>query len=295
MTRSVANMDTPKFIGGIAEVADYYDGVILDLWGVVHDGVQPLPGTIGALEALRNAGKIIWLLSNAPRRSQLIVSHLEGMGISRRMYDGLLTSGEAAHALLRDHCLVNWGQRCYQIGRAPDDSLYQGLNIDMVDDIDRADFVLNSAFHPAGESPFEEELRAAAARRLPMLCPNPDKVVHVGHHLMCCPGTAAKRYEELGGAVVYRGKPHPEVYAQVLADMGLRRVLAVGDGMATDVAGAVGAGIDVALVMSGIHRVELATPGHIAAQQTAPDKNRLALLAKTHGFQPHYVINFFSW
>lgn len=295
MTTRAANMDMPKFISGIGQVADYYDGVILDLWGVVHDGVQPLPGTLGALEELRNAGKVIWLLSNAPRRSQLIVSHLEGMGISRRLYDGLLTSGEAAHALLRDHCLPNWGRRCYQIGRAPDDSLYQGLDIDMVDDLDQAHFILNSCFHPVGENPFEEMLVAAAARGLPMLCPNPDRVVHVGHHLMCCPGTAAKRYEELGGTVVYRGKPHPEVYTQILGDMGLHRVLAVGDGMATDIAGAVGVGIDATLVMSGIHRVELEAPIDFAAQQMAPDKNRLALLAKSHGFQPHYVINFFGW
>src|SRR4051812_28632152 len=146
MTKTkVSAPEPPKYINGLSEIIGLYDGFILDLWGVVHDGVAPFPETLPTLAALKKAKKKVWLLSNAPRRAYVIEEKLTEMGIARDMYDGLLTSGEACWQALREGLIEKWGRRCFHIGQlARDNSIYEGLELEIVDTPAKADFVLNT-------------------------------------------------------------------------------------------------------------------------------------------------------
>lgn len=276
----------PRSIRGLSEIGAGYDGLILDLWGVIHDGVAPLPAAIPALLALKKTGKKVWLLSNAPRRAYTVAAKMEEMGIAPGLYDGLLTSGEASWQALGDGLLERWGRRCLHIGRAADSSLYESLEIDLTRDPAAADFVLASGVEDFAD-PLEKYLpllRACLARGLPMLCANPDRVVHIEDKLVICAGTLAHFYEGQGGQVVSFGKPYRDVYRRCLQEMGpRRRVLAVGDSMLTDIAGATGAGLDSALVTSGIHREEFA-PG-----------SRVEEFLRQYPYRPTYILPQFAW
>lgn len=291
--KRAANMNAPQLLSGIETLAPYYDGFILDLWGVVHDGVKPLPYTLEALRQLRAAKRIVWLLSNAPRRAQVVAAQLAAMGIGEDLYDGVLTSGEATRMALQDKYLEKWGRRVFHLGPERDKSIFEGLDAEILSAPDGADFVLNSGIfdmHNDKAEKYIPVLEDCRAKNLPMICANPDKVVYVGDHLVLCPGTLAEMYEKMDGEVVYFGKPHRTVYSHVLGNMGVQKVLAIGDSMATDVAGAVGAGIDVALVMSGIHRNELCLPDGGFAGEGA-----LQAALKPYPVRPHYIMEHFSW
>lgn len=285
-------------LSGIASVIDRYDGVILDLWGVLHDGEQPYPGVPECLDRLRAAGKVICLLSNAPRRTGGVIAKLEGMGIGRERYHHVMTSGEAAYDALRDrddpwHAAL--GRRLYHIGPDRDMDVYEGLDYTLAASPDEADFVVNTGIVDFGESlsVYEPALQACRRRNLPMVCANPDLIVMVGEQMVICAGTLAQRYEELGGDVFWHGKPHAPVYDRCLSLMGIkdkRRILAVGDSLRTDVAGANAAGIDVALVTFGIHREELG-----GAWGEAVDPATLAAAAAASGHQPTYGLPSLRW
>lgn len=142
-------------LSGIAPVIDRYDGVILDLWGVLHDGERPYPGVPECLDRLRAAGKVICLLSNAPRRTGGVIAKLDGMGIGRDRYHHVMTSGEAAYDALRDrddpwHAAL--GRRLYHIGPDRDMDVYEGLDYTLAASPDEADFVVNTGIVDFGES-----------------------------------------------------------------------------------------------------------------------------------------------
>ena len=282
--------DTPKSINGLSEVFALYDGFILDLWGVVHDGVAPFPDTLIALAALKKTNKKVWLLSNAPRRVYMVAEKLSEMGITPDMYGGLLTSGEACWQALRSGLIEKWGRRCLHIGQlGRDSSLYEGLDIEVVTDPTQADFILNSGVEDFSDTAdkYQPLLKNCAARGLPMLCANPDKIVHFGDKLVVCAGTLADNYALMGGEIVYYGKPYRDVYSFCLQEMGTKRVLAVGDSMLTDIAGATGAGLDSVLVTSGIHREEFTSPNMESVNLTVFLANYL--------FKPSYLMKHFSW
>lgn len=298
MVARTHNSNMPQHLDGIGAVIDHYDGVILDLWGVVHNGVAPFSRTLATLEHLRDAGKTVWLLSNAPRRVSVVAAQLASMGIGVDLYTGLLTSGEASHDALKNELLSAWGERCYLMGQAYGEGLLEGLPCSAVDSVDDADFILATGVPGGTLAANINALARARARNLPMLCANPDRVVHVGDDLFLCPGTLAEHYEGCDGIVAWFGKPYAAVYEHVLARMPSRRVLAVGDGMATDVKGAVAAGIDVALVTAGIHRESLfgadAPAGEIASSLRVAE-NRLRGLTEAEGVKPSFVINGLAW
>lgn len=278
----------PKSINGLSEVFGLYDGFILDLWGVVHDGVAPFAGTLPALTALKKAKKRIWLLSNAPRRAYTVVEKLTQMGVTPELYDGILTSGEASRQALQDGLIAKWGRRCLHIGSTRDLSLFEELDVEIVKDPAQADFVLNSGVEAFSDTieKYRPLLQKCAEGNLPMLCANPDRVVHVEDALVICAGTLADTYAAFGGDVTYFGKPYRGVYRSCLQDLGTRRVLAVGDSMLTDIAGATGAGLDSVLVTSGIHREEF------AAEAEAPD---LQQFLANYPYRPNYIIKSFGW
>ena len=251
-----------QHLSGFAALAERYDGFILDLWGVIHDGVTPYPGAVDCLERLRAGKRRVVLLSNAPRRSTVAQAAMREMGIADDLYTDLLTSGEATWLALRDRrdpFIAGLGQRLYHLGPPRDRNVFEGLPFIDVADPESADFVVNTGPDEArsltdlGE--YEPALQIAAARGLPMICANPDLEVIRGGIVALCAGALAQRYEALGGRVRWIGKPDPAIYAPVLERLALpkARVLAVGDALRTDIAGAASVGIDSCWVLGGIH------------------------------------------
>jgi HAD superfamily hydrolase (TIGR01459 family) len=288
-----------ELVAGVAALAPRYDGFILDLWGVIHDGVAPLPGAIDCLSALNAAGKRIALLSNAPRRADDVVRRITAIGVPPGLYHAVMSSGEEAWQRLhrRDEPFYRaLGRRCLHLGSERDMEIRIGLDLDFIDDAETADFVLNTG--PAGWEDTVEDylpvLRAGLARDLPMVCANPDLVVQHGARLALCAGALAQYYETAGGRVRWHGKPYPSVYDTCLGLLRVadrRRVLAVGDSLRTDVAGAAASGLDCLFVTGGIHAAEFA-----AGSDGAPDRGRVAAaVAKAGAAPPVAVAQRFSW
>lgn len=275
-----------KFLDGFAEIAANYDGFILDLWGVVHDGVDPIAGAPECLRHIEAAGKRVVLLTNAPRRASAIVSQLRKMGIDDAHYDGVMSSGEAVHLMLQDRP-DDWyrsiGTKMFYIGPDRDLNVVAGLDIIRVDDPAKATFILNTGpdhlVDPAAAAHWDPVLARCAEHRLPMICANPDLEVIRGGVRVLCAGTLAVRYLEMGCDARMLGKPDPAIYGPVLDILGLpkSRVLAVGDALRTDIAGAEASGLDSCWVLGGLHGEELA--GHHGAIQQAAAASGLAPVA----------------
>ncbi len=281
-----------RILKGVREVAAGYDGFILDLWGVLHNGQQPTPYAIEALTELKRAGKRIVILSNAPRRAYLVERRMNEIGIPPGLYDHVHSSGEETwrHLKRRDDPFYRaLGTACFHIGPQRDDNLLEDVGLRRVSSIDEADFVLNTGpNYDETVEQYQPLLDAARTRGLKMVCANPDLVVQIGDRLNICGGAIAQRYEEMGGEVRWHGKPLPEVYETVLGLLGIadkRRVLAIGDSLRTDIAGANAAGIDSLFVVSGIHAEELSAiePQHLPATFGA------------HAEAPTAVIDYFRW
>ena len=250
-----------SIISGICDIAQNYDAMLCDAWGVVHNGVKLFPGAEDAMvEFRKNCGPII-ILTNAPRPSSIIPDQLDRLGLSREAYDDVVTSGDATRAEIE----ARLPAPAYRIGPEKDDPLYDGLAIDFVSMPD-AGFVICTGLQDDQQDTPEEYrpvLTEAAARDLTMVCANPDIVVNWGGRIIWCAGAIAQIYEQLGGKVVYGGKPHAPIYRLALSSAekasGISvepsRVLAVGDGLATDIAGANRQAIDAILVAGagGIH------------------------------------------
>jgi HAD superfamily hydrolase (TIGR01459 family) len=293
-----AGIMQPRLIAGIAELARRYDGFIVDLWGVVHDGTAPLPGAVACLRALVAAGKKTALLSNAPRRAGDVVRRIGALGVPAEGYHAVMSSGEEAWQCLyrrADPFYRALGRRCLHIGSERDLEIRDGLALEFVEAPEAADFILNTG--PGGWedtiADYEPLLRRALRHRLPMVCANPDLVVMHGEKLALCAGALAQWYEAEGGCVRWHGKPHASVYEASFALLGIAdrtRLLAVGDSLRTDLAGAAAAGIDSLLVAGGIHAEEFGVRA-----EAGPDLDRVAAALTAGGYRPVAVIRRFSW
>lgn len=254
-------MFAPRFIDGLGEIASGYDALLCDAWGVIHDGVRLFPGVAEALLEFRRRRGPVLVLTNAPRPSAIIPGQLDRLGLPRAAYDGVVTSGDATRAAI---AALGPGP-AFKLGPEKDDGLYDGLDVTF-SPIEAAGFIIcTGLFDDQRETPADYEglLSRAAARGLPMICANPDVVVRWGGRLVYCAGALAEAYERLGGAVIYGGKPHAPIYdvaVKSLADRAGRevarsRILAVGDGLKTDIAGANAQGIDALYIAGegGVH------------------------------------------
>ncbi len=286
------NSISTTFPDSLTALMPRYDGFLLDQWGVLHDGVRPYPGAVAALEMLRRAGKRVIILSNSGRSGAENARQLAKFGFARELYDEVVSAGDDAREALsvRDepfhHVL---GRRCLLLAREGEAHLAEGLGLDLVGDVETADFILLMTMDPPRQSVagWMGLLQAASARRLPMVCANPD--LHRASPdggLQEAPGLVARAYEQLGGAVRYHGKPQPRIYRTCLAKLGLdrSRVVAIGDSLEHDIAGAQGAGIDSVFIGGGIHRGEIGWDG--AAMDAA---SCLALFARA-GRSPTYAL-----
>lgn len=289
----------PPLHHGLDAVAHDYDAFILDLWGVLHDGVQAYPNAIEGLRRLKAAGKTLLVLSNAPRRTREIAERMAELGITGDLYDHLMSSGEDTWTHLRARPCPWYkalGRRTVHIGPARDFGMRAGLDLTLVEDVAEADFILNTGPGDAEQediSGLEPLLRAGAERGLPMVCANPDLIVMRGGEKELCAGAVAARYEELGGAVRYHGKPHRAIYDtcfKLLGDPDPSRVCAVGDTIRTDIAGANAVGVDSILITGGIHAGELG----VRMGEFASPENLAALYARENE-RPTVVLPEFRW
>jgi HAD superfamily hydrolase (TIGR01459 family) len=277
---------------GLSDIAHLYDGFIIDLWGVVHDGVTPYPG---ALECLHNlAGRKTLLLSNAPRRAASAQSMLRALGIADSLYSAILTSGEATWLALRDRSdpwFARLGTRVYHLGPQRDRNVLDGLDLTIADAPENADFMVNTGPDDDSQDPrdlatFMPELEACLAVGLPMICANPDRVVYRAGVRILCAGALAEYYTSRGGDVVSLGKPDPAIYRMALTTLNVPagRILAIGDSLHTDIAGAAGAGIDSYWVLGGIHWDSLAS-----------DPSGASALAAQAGLSPRFALPRLVW
>ena len=290
-------MTALRAIAGLSDVAGDYDGFILDLWGLVHDGATPYPPSRDTFLALKAAGKRTLLLSNAPRRAYALVEAMTKMGLERGLYGEVLSSGEAVNqALIRrdDPFFKALGTRCYHLGPARDRSVFDDAGLEIVDSLEAADFVVNTGpgeLHETVET-YAAVLAAAAARRLPMVCANPDLVVMRAGAAVVCAGALAARYTALGGKVAFRGKPDPAIYHLAVEQLGVpaNRIAVVGDALETDVKGARAAGLDSIWCTGGIHAAALNT-----SYGTQADPAKAYALAQAEGQMPTAIIPGFYW
>lgn len=257
-------MQTPPLIERLAPLAANYDALLCDAWGVIHNGVDLFDGAREALERFRAERGPVIVLTNAPRPSSIIPPQLDRLGLPRAAYDAVVTSGDATRAAI----VARLPAPAYRLGPEKDDKLYEGVDIRFAP-LEEADFIICSGLvDDQRETPddYRPLLQEAAARQLPMICANPDIVVRWGGRLVYCAGALAQVYEALGGEVIYGGKPHAPIYELALrkiseirgAPIDARRVLALGDGVGTDIVGANNQGIDAVFVAGadGIHEGE---------------------------------------
>lgn len=250
---------SPPRIPGLSAIAADYDAVLCDVWGVLHNGIAAFPAACEALVAFRAGGGRVLLLTNAPRPAEPIHDQLARLGVPRAAYDDLLTSGDVTREML----MARPERAILHIGPDRDLSLYQGLPIELVDDVHAEAIVVTGLFDDVTETPedYRGRLAALADRRLPLICANPDIIVERGTQRIWCAGALARVYQELGGEIALIGKPYAPVYEEArlrLATLTGRpfdrlRVLAIGDGLPTDIRGAHAQKLDVLFVTAGIH------------------------------------------
>lgn len=281
---------------GIASVADRYDGFVLDLWGVVHDGRAPYPGVPEALAQLKRRGKRVVFLTNAPRRAWFVRGMLDRMGLDPALYDGIVSSGEVSWRLLKERSqpwFAKLGRRCVHIGPERDLSVVEEGAADIVERIEDANFLLNTGPDPQrgpkDVGPYVPMLEACHARGLPMLCVNPDRAVMVAGEKLICAGALSDVYLKLGGSVMEIGKPDPAVYDPVLEMLGdppRARTLAIGDSPHTDLAGAQAAGLDALWALTGLAA---------DAYGPSPDPALLRDVAAAEGVRPIAAVRGLRW
>lgn len=285
-------------IDGLQQIADQYEGYIVDLWGVLHDGVTAFPAAVDAARNLKAQGGRILILSNAPRRASEVAQRCLELGIDQSCYHALLSSGEDAWQNLNtrlDPWYARLGRICYHLGPERDHGMRDGLGLDFTSDPAEADFVLNTGGLHAEDTiaAYQPIIDACLAQDLPMVCANPDLEVIRGGRREICAGAVAGRYAELGGKVRYHGKPHPPIYESAMRLLGLTnpgKVLCIGDSLRTDIAGASASGMASLWVLDGIHAESLGLK-----DGRLPDAERLEAASVAQGQRPDYAIPTLSW
>ena len=252
-------------LAGLLDVADRYDAVLCDVWGVLHNGREAFRDASDALVAYRKRGGVVVLITNAPRPNAPIGEQLLQFGVDPEAFDAVVTSGDVTMGLIGERI----GEPVHHIGPERDLSLFAtverrtGAAAKLASLSDAAYVVCTGLVDDVIETvgDYEAALRHIAANRIPFICANPDLIVHRGDQLVYCAGALAQRLVEIDGEVIYCGKPHAPIYGATLKaaeraagrPLDKRRVLAIGDGMRTDIAGAVGQGLDTLFVVAGIH------------------------------------------
>lgn len=246
-------------LDSMASLARRYDVWLADIWGVMHNGLHPFPQAVEACRVFREGGGLVILISNAPRPRETVAEQLLAVGVPDDCYDGIATSGDVTRTLIAGYA----GRTVYHIGPPRDLPIFDGLGVTLGKPEDAAVVVCSGLWDDETETPadYADQLARLRALALPMICANPDLTVERGDRLLYCAGAIAQAYGELGGEVIYAGKPYKPIYelalALVMAKRGAaiprHRIIAIGDGIRTDMAGAAAQNIDSVFVASAVH------------------------------------------
>lgn len=294
-------MRKTKFCQGISDISDSYMGIIIDLWGVLHDGKKAYPEAAATLKELRGRHKKIILLSNTPLRADQVKAQLKKMGIGPSLYDLILTTSEMInHDVLKqdDEGKPLLGNSCFLLNNKQEYSGFEGTDVTLTEDVKKADFLMvagpDPRFPTVGD--WEKLLKEAVRYGLKAICANPDSRALIGTNFLMGPGLISKRYQDFGGVVHYVGKPHMPIFQRCIDwmhqfDIYPGDMVMIGDTMAHDILGAQNANIDTCLVKKGIHN------GHFS-QATNPgetDKVLSILTAQYNNVRPLYLVDYFEW
>ncbi|HVW55735.1 MAG TPA: TIGR01459 family HAD-type hydrolase [Rhizobiaceae bacterium] len=275
---------TPPMIETLDQMTDRYKAILSDVWGVVHNGERAFPEGCAALRRARERGLAVILITNSPRPRPEVEAQMAMLGVPTESYDGIVTSGDVTRDLIREG-----PRRIFHLGAERDVTLYDGLDVELVEEFEADGVVCTGYFDDETDTPedYAELLRRLRARNLPFICANPDIVVERGERLIWCAGALARDYQQLGGRTLIAGKPHRPIYRAALkmaetllrGAISERDILAIGDGIMTDVKGAEQNGIDILYVSAGIHAREYGEPHR-------PDVERLGAFFAKHGQHP---------
>lgn len=284
-----------QIISRLAEISGHYEAMFVDLWGCVHDGIRALPDAVAALQAYRQTGGIVVLVTNSPRARAGVEKQLDYFGVPKDAWDTIATSGDSARAAMYQGVV---GSKVWFVGEARDTRFFDPINIidDPVEieqvDLEQADgIVCTGPFDPmADPQTMRPHLLYAKQKGLKLLCANPDIVVDRGDSREWCAGALARLYSEIGGESLYFGKPHPPIYdlarrrlAALKPDISDQAVLAIGDGIHTDIQGAMGEDIDSLFISGGLAAAETKTVHQ-------PDPESLKLYIQREMSNPTYTI-----
>jgi HAD superfamily hydrolase (TIGR01459 family) len=262
-------MTSLRFVERLSDLVDGVEVILSDIWGVVHNGLEAFPVACEALHTFRQRGGTVILITNAPRPADSVQRQLRKLGVADETYDAIVSSGDLTRLFVSEHP----GKKMFWLGPERDNSIYRGLD-PVISPLEQADYIVCTGLFD-DETESAEDYRAmmlqARERKLPLICANPDIVVERGDRLIYCAGAIAELYRELGGEVIFYGKPHRPIYerAMMLAAQhrghaaALDRVLAIGDSVRTDLTGALGFGIDCLFVTRGIHSEEFEGFDHL--------------------------------
>jgi HAD superfamily hydrolase (TIGR01459 family) len=285
-----------EIVRSLDDIDPGYRVLYCDLWGCLHDGVRVFPAAAAALERFRAAGGTVALITNSPRPAASVARQLESLGCPRSAWDLVVSSGDAAQAAM---VAGRFGRRVHHIGPERDlvffeDERGRPFDIERLPLEAAEGIVCTGLFDDRIETPddYRATILYAKTKGLKLLCANPDVIVDVGDRRIYCAGAIAEAYAEAGGRSYYFGKPHPPIYAlarEKLVAMGVAvqpdEILCVGDGIATDVAGAMGEGLDVLFVSGGLAAEETAT-----TPDAGPDPARLDRFLTAARMSPRYAI-----
>jgi HAD superfamily hydrolase (TIGR01459 family) len=294
MTKENMSLTLPPLIPHFATLAPDYDVLLCDVWGVVHNGVDAFAEACDALMRARAQERMVVFITNAPRPSTSVARQLERLHVPRETYDAIVSSGDVTRGVIE----ARRGQSLFHMGPERDHSIFAGLNVRFAP-LESADYVVCSGLDDdETETPedYRARLEGMLARRLFMLCGNPDVVVERGDRLLYCAGAIADLYQTLGGEVLYAGKPYRPIYDMALAKaeaaagkrIARARALAIGDSVRTDLKGARTAGVDFLFVTSGIHAEEL-------GDRERPDGDALKGVFAAAGALPKAVMRKLAW
>src|ERR1700724_242516 len=252
-------MTSLQFAERLRDLVVGVDVVLSDIWGVVHNGLVAFPEACEALHNFRSQGGTVILITNAPRAADSVQRQLRKLGVADESYDAIVSSGDLTRHFVADHA----GRKMFWIGPDRDSSIHRGLD-PVLAPLEQADYIVCTGLF-GDETESADDYRAtmmrARERQLTLVCANPDIVVERGDRLIYCAGAIAELYRELGGEVIFYGKPHRPNYERAIEraaarqshPIALNRALAIGDSVRTDLAGAHGFGIDCLFVTRGIH------------------------------------------
>lgn len=242
----------------LGDISGNYDVILSDVWGVLHNGVNVFPDAAKALTEARAGGATVVLVTNSPRPRQGVIDQLRAIGVSDDAWDRIVTSGDVTRVLI-----AQGPKKVFLLGPQRDLPLLEGLDVEIMAAPEAADSVVCTGFFDdETETPedYEDMLREFRSRHVPMICANPDLIVERGHRMIPCAGAMAAFYSQMGGETRIAGKPHAPIYAAALeeardarGEFDRSRIMAIGDGMPTDVRGALAAGLDLLYISDGIH------------------------------------------